>query len=236
MKDFLKKYNLFYKKDLVLRFIFLGMAFWGVVSLVMVAISKWILPQTTMREQQFLLNLHTISNDFLNNLSQISSEVFQPEILTIVLVIIGLILIFAKKWGKIGTFIIMSAGGAAVFGQIFKRVLMRPRPALWEQLSPEESYSFPSGHALMVTVLVGIILVLAFKFVKNKIAKWALAILAIFVVILISWARLYLGVHYPTDVIFGIDIGILWVWAASSLFLVGDLISKKEIKDLNIGE
>lgn len=88
--------------------------------------------------------------------------------------------------------------------QILKFAFHRPRPEPFFGLSIPESYSFPSGHALMSTVFY---LSLAILVTRNLAVRVAAAVLALF----IGFSRAYLGVHYPTDVLAGFAAGVFWL-------------------------
>ncbi|HTM92598.1 MAG TPA: phosphatase PAP2 family protein, partial [Flavisolibacter sp.] len=71
--------------------------------------------------------------------------------------------------------------------------------------------SFPSGHALMSITFYGLLIYMIFKSVKNPALKWTLISLLIILIIIIGSSRVYLRVHYATDVIAGYCIGFLWL-------------------------
>jgi membrane-associated phospholipid phosphatase len=99
--------------------------------------------------------------------------------------------------------------GALILNQGLKLVFVRPRPLLWKQLIKEVSYSFPSGHALGSLVLYGFLAYL----LGLQFPRWSQLIygLAAGLIGAIGLSRLYLGVHYPTDVMAGYAIGFLWL-------------------------
>jgi undecaprenyl-diphosphatase len=90
--------------------------------------------------------------------------------------------------------------------QVLKLAFHRPRPAPFFGLSIPESYSFPSGHALLPTVFY---LSLAILMTRNFAIRIAAALLAL----CIGLSRAYLGVHYPTDVLAGFAAGVFWLAA-----------------------
>lgn len=219
MKDFFKKHNLNYKKDELIRFICLSAMFWGIVSILMVLVNRFVLPVTTLSEHSFLFNIGSGVETNMTKIANVVSDIFQPEVVTIGLVLVGVAVILITKKGKTGLYISITAGVAAVLAQLYKIVLLRPRPNVWPEIATENSGSFPSGHAMMATVLMSIITLLAFYYLKNKWLKMAIAIVSILVILLVSWSRMFLGVHYPTDIIAGIDIGVFWTWIAFLLII-----------------
>ncbi|EUJ32021.1 PAP2 family protein [Listeria floridensis FSL S10-1187] len=83
---------------------------------------------------------------------------------------------------------------------------MRPRPL--DRLISISGYSFPSGHAAGAATFYGLLaLVLIFFFIKRKGLKWFVGLTALFIILLIMLSRVYLGVHYPSDVFAGFILG-----------------------------
>lgn len=93
---------------------------------------------------------------------------------------------------------------------LLKGLFDRPRPTV-PLLFHAEGLSFPSGHALMSVTFYGLIIYMVFKGVKNGPLKWTLISLLIILIFIIGGSRVYLRVHYATDVIAGYCIGFLWL-------------------------
>lgn len=108
--------------------------------------------------------------------------------------------------------------GAAVLGWgcygLLKWVFARPRPSVVERLDGAGWWSFPSGHAMASVIVLGLAVVL----VTQKRLAWAAVAL---LVMLIAFSRVYLGVHYPSDVIAGLFGGVAWIGAAVALLRAG---------------
>jgi undecaprenyl-diphosphatase len=107
--------------------------------------------------------------------------------------------------------LIIAAYGGLILNPALKHIFNRPRPHIFVWGATVASTSFPSGHAMNAAVLY---LTIAFIITRLEIRWWAriLTLLAAVVIIaLICLSRLYLGVHYPTDVIGGLIMGIAWV-------------------------
>ena len=86
--------------------------------------------------------------------------------------------------------------------QILKHIICRPRPS-HIRLITEHGYSFPSGHSMISICLYGLLIYLINKKIKNKILKVLLTIILILLILGIGISRIYVGVHYPSDVLAG---------------------------------
>jgi undecaprenyl-diphosphatase len=99
--------------------------------------------------------------------------------------------------------------GAAVLVVLLKHAFRQPRPDLFQSLAPAHGFSFPSGHALLSSCLygyLGVVLVL-----DGPHRRWWPAAALASLVVGISWSRLYLGVHWLSDVLAGGLVGAIWV-------------------------
>lgn len=122
-------------------------------------------------------------------------------------VILG-VLVWRRRWHEFGV-ILFSVAGALVLNNLLKLAFHRVRPNLY--FIKETGYSFPSGHAMITTVFYGIILFLVFPLVTSRVWRNILVALAIFFTIAIGASRIYLGVHYPSDVLGSYLAGLCWL-------------------------
>ncbi|MEM7771094.1 MAG: phosphatase PAP2 family protein [Cyanobacteria bacterium P01_A01_bin.37] len=120
-------------------------------------------------------------------------------------IVIGFILLRQRHWRSLIYFCITLAGSTFI-NVATKLFLGRPRPMLWESPAPELDYSFPSGHAMASMTLVAALVILL------QGSRWQrpIAIVGGVFVLAIGWTRLYLGVHYPSDIVAGWMASITW--------------------------
>ena len=140
----------------------------------------------------------------------------------IAVVAIFLAIIIKKK--KIGISILANLVIITGLNQLFKRILQRPRPTEY-RIIQETGYSFPSGHSMISMAFYGYLIYLIYKHVKNKYIKWISISLLSILICLIGISRIYLGVHYTSDVLGGflISISYLVIYiSAVNKFLVED--------------
>lgn len=101
--------------------------------------------------------------------------------------------------------------GGSLLNVFVKDAFARPRPTFDDPLLTLHTYSFPSGHALGATVLYG--LLAAFAVWKVRACRWRLPAAAAggLLILLVCFSRIYLGVHYLSDVLGGIAEGVAWL-------------------------
>ena len=126
-----------------------------------------------------------------------------------VVIILGIILLLIKSLReKYGVKFAIAALSSTALYQIMKYIFQRPRPDLTLRLIEQGGYSFPSGHSMNCLVSYGILIYLLLRYCENrrlaKLLSFGLGLLTI----LIGFSRVYVGVHYPTDIIGGWSLGI----------------------------
>jgi undecaprenyl-diphosphatase len=125
------------------------------------------------------------------------------------LILIAYFLFFKKhRWYSIKVPAIALSSLALMFG--LKHLFDRERP-LVPLLEEARGLSFPSGHALMSVTFYGLIIYIVFKGFKNTPLKWTLISLLLLIILTIGFSRIYLRVHYASDVIAGLCVGLLWL-------------------------
>lgn len=118
-----------------------------------------------------------------------------------------LIFIFCKK---IRWFVTFDLVGVTLINQLLKHIVRRPRPNIL-RLVEESGYSFPSGHSMVSMTFYGIIIYLVYKNVNDKYLKWLLITLLSLLILAIGFSRIYVGVHYFTDVVGGFLLGLAYL-------------------------
>ena len=99
--------------------------------------------------------------------------------------------------------------GAGLLNQVVKFLFQRPRPTI-SHLVLQGGYSFPSGHSMASTICYGGIAFLIICLTKRKWIKWLACLFAIILVSIIGLSRIYLGVHFPSDVLAGFCLAGSW--------------------------
>ena len=128
----------------------------------------------------------------------------------IFLIILSLALIISLKNKKVSILILLNLIISTTLNQVLKFIIQRPRPTEF-RIIDEKGYSFPSGHSMVSAAFYGFLIYLIYKNIKNKYLKWGLITLLSCIVLLIGTSRIYLGVHYTSDVIAGFLISISYL-------------------------
>lgn len=112
------------------------------------------------------------------------------------------IFLIPKLRNRLGLPVSIAVSTSFVLNIILKLIFARERPDIL-RLVTENSYSFPSGHAMVNMALYTVLIIYAYKFIRSKRIKYTLIILMMILVIAIGFTRIYLGVHYAGDIIGG---------------------------------
>ena len=124
----------------------------------------------------------------------------------------------------------VSIGAGSVFSYITKFIFHRPRPPLVSLIEQPVSYGLPSGHALLAVCFYGFIAYLLIKYFKKIYAKTLIAFFSLVLIILIGLSRVYLGVHYLSDVLAGWYLGFFTLILAITFFEINSKFYKREKK------
>lgn len=191
-----------------------------------VRLAREVSEHETLAADVAMLNaIHAGETHFLDAFIPVATDIGGVLGATLItLLIIGLFIYKREYLRAFGLFACVA--GAALLNVVLKSVFERARPDLWERLVNEASYSFPSGHA-MASAAIGIGLTVALW--NSRWRWWALAASTIYIVF-VGYSRLYLGVHYPTDILAGWLTSGAWVMAVT--LLIRSQLGHKALKNL----
>ncbi|MGH7663997.1 MAG: phosphatase PAP2 family protein [Gemmatimonadaceae bacterium] len=127
--------------------------------------------------------------------------------------------------------LVATAGGMILTG-ILKTYFDRPRPRVFEWGAEVLTMSFPSGHATSSAIVYGTVAYLAARLQKKRAARCLTLTAAGIVIALIGLSRMYLGVHYPSDVVAGITIGLAWAAFCMATLEVLQILARRETREV----
>lgn len=125
--------------------------------------------------------------------------------------LVTVVLLYARKHPVSGLLFAGSVVGGWLLETLLKIVFHRARPDLWPALVAERTPSFPSGHAAMTTVFFGGVAAIVLHMSRKSLYRTAAVAAAAVVVASVCFTRVYLGVHWTTDVAGGVLVGLFWV-------------------------
>jgi membrane-associated phospholipid phosphatase len=155
---------------------------------------------------QILQWLHQFTAPALNGLALAITTIGSPEVV-VACTLTGAVALYLRRHRRAALALVVGVGGAAVINTVLKLSFQRVRPHLWVPMVRETSYSFPSGHAMVSSALVFTIMYLLW----HTWYKWWAIGVGLSLTFLIGLSRLYVGVHYPSDVLGGWLVGFTWV-------------------------
>lgn len=133
--------------------------------------------------------------------------------------VIVLVFLLRRMWAE-AVLVVVTVGGGVLLGSLAKHANGRPRPPVANMLIPLPSgYSFPSGHALVAILLYGVLAFLAFLAVREAWERFAVVATAAVVIVLVGLSRVYLGVHWPSDVVAAWLLGGAWLVLCCGAYL-----------------
>ena len=147
-----------------------------------------------------------LRRDWLTPIMQAFTSLSSPVVLGVMLIVVA-----AFAPGRVpGRFALANLVGIVVLNFALKEIVQRPRPEGF-RLIAETGYSFPSGHSMVAVAFYGFMIWLILRYEEDRILRvvWSLALF--FVVVLIGMSRVYLGVHYFSDVIAGYCVAAVWL-------------------------
>jgi membrane-associated phospholipid phosphatase len=142
------------------------------------------------------------------------------------LLIVYFLFVKNRRWYSVKVPVI--ALGGVLLMYILKQIFNRSRP-LVPLLEPVQGLSFPSGHALMSMSFYGLLIFIVWENIQNRFWKWLLSFLLMTLILLIGFSRIYLRLHYFSDVMAGFAAGIIWLSLSIWVVRRFERFSRKEI-------
>ena len=160
-------------------------------------------------------SLRALQSDWLSNVMWAASVFAAPRYL-LPLSLVAAFVFLLRGWRRGAVLVLVTLMGAGLFDVGLKALFARARPDAFFHYYPNpSSYSFPSGHALVAACFFGGIAVLLTHRLESRVIQALVWLVALALILLVGVSRIYLGVHYPTDVLGGFAVGVIWVTAVA---------------------
>lgn len=168
--------------------------------------------------------LHRLANPALDRVCVVFSQVGYAWGTIPADILLVSALMFGRHWRE-GVFAALSIVGSMALNNSAKHSFARIRPELWPSVHPEDSYSFPSMHAMasMTLALVLVLLCWRLRTPRGWPLRWPVTTLSAIFVVMVGVSRIYLGVHFPSDILAGWTAASIWVVGVYSLVFYGTL-------------
>ena len=189
--------------------LWLGAAFFFLGGFV--ALTEEMLEKEHLGKDQAVLNfVESFRVPALNGIAVDLTALGSVTVITI-LTVIGTIFLLLKKDRRGALYLLLGALGAGVWTIALKHIISRERPTEIPRLVEVAGYSYPSGHSLGATSVYLLLMFIAFRNFQTIKAKTIIFVVAAMLIIGVCFSRVYLGVHYPSDVLSGALLGTSWV-------------------------
>ncbi len=156
-------------------------------------------------DEQLMLSLEDMRSPFLNTLMQTVTWAGSYAA-AIVAIILAFLFWRVKGWRGSALRLAVAVGGAAACSALLKTLFARPRPEVIPALTTPETFSFPSGHTTIALAFYGSLAIMLWRH-DYRTVPVALVLL----VVVVALSRVYLGVHYPSDVAGSVFLGTGWL-------------------------
>ena len=152
------------------------------------------------------------------------------------IVAVSALFLWLYDYKQSATLLLVTTLGGLLLNSVLKLGFDRPRPEFFEWGTHAMTSSFPSGHAMSAAIVYPTVAYLAARLHKTHRARIATMLAAAILVVLISLSRVYLGVHYPTDVAAGVVVGLAWSAFCMTTLEVAQLYAKRNAPAMVEGE
>lgn len=172
--------------------------------------------------------VHTFDQTIINLIRQFSPSktsffkaytVFFNTLPIMIVVVVGVAVLFMYKFYRIGFFFLLIPLVGSIINVGIKDMIDRARPQT-NQLLHYGGYSFPSGHSAIATLVFGSIILLVQRLPIPRYVKWLLIAILLFAILLVGISRIYIGVHYPSDVLAGFCLGFIVITIGQFVFKI----------------
>lgn len=206
----------------------LWIAFFACLLLFLVMANEVFVQQDTALDESLFRFAESHTTPQTTRWMKIISFFASAEYLMVAPPLVVLVFAFFRHLRWYGLKVLLVSVSSSILNQVMKRFFERPRPAF--AMLEQSGLSFPSGHAMIGIAFYGLLIYVVWHTVRSLLWRWALSVLLLVLVLLIGYSRIYLKVHYATDVLAGYAMGLLWL--IISIFLMRRLEKAYLLKEV----
>lgn len=201
------------EKKLILRFIFLL----TLLVITFIIITYFVLNDGFLGFDQILMTkIKSIETDYLTFIMKVFSFIGSTRpVIFISFILLLVIYKLYKKRQEVLLYLIVLIG-STIINQLTKFLIKRERPI--SELMMETGFSYPSGHTMGAVSLYGIITFLLWRHVRTSSRRTVLILFSIVMIMTIGFSRIYLNVHYPSDIVGALLLSGIWLYLTIWLF------------------
>ena len=168
-------------------------------------------------DKEVLVSISKLRVTALNGSAVDMTALGSPTVIALITVI-GIVLLWLGRDRRGCAYLASGSVGAGIGTYLMKRLFTRARPSVVPRLVEVSGFSYPSGHSLAATSFYLLLMFLAWRHYTSWGARALLSGCAVTIIVGVCFSRLYLGVHYPSDVLSGICLGAAWVFLLTAFF------------------
>jgi undecaprenyl-diphosphatase len=176
-------------------------------------------------DQQLRSALHSYASPGLTQVMIVASRFGGPSWLVPIGIVLGLAFLL-HGWPRGALLIGVTLSGAGLLNTLLKQTFARARPEAFFDYPLPLSQSFPSGHAIFAASVFGGLAVLVTDRISNPVLQVLVWVASLAMILLVGISRVYLGVHYPSDVLAGYAVAVFWVTGVA----LGDRVASHRLR------
>jgi Membrane-associated phospholipid phosphatase len=135
----------------------------------------------------------------------------------IIFILAGTLILFIEHYYRAMFFFLFTPVLGTILNSVIKALVKRPRPS-FDPLMHYGGYSFPSGHSSGAVLVLGCVMILISSFMIKRQRCYVINIVIFIFILLVGYSRIYVGVHYPSDVLAGFCLGYIVVFVGQTVF------------------
>lgn len=189
-----------------------GVVVFVIMTLTLSAISDDIINHEplTIADAQLSTWLHARGSPFLTRAMLVITSLGATVTVTFISIVLGFYFLWQRRFFWLAA-LMSSVLGGALLNRLLKYVFQRPRPHFDDSILKLNSYSFPSGHTMMATVLYGVLAAYLLSKTENPGMRLMVILSASMLIALVGFSRIYLGAHFLSDVLGAMAEGLAWL-------------------------